>query len=149
MNGQTGTNSGTGTGVVTLNGGGTLGGTGRIGGSVTVNPNATIRGGASGSIGTLTIGGNLTTVANTVGNGAAITQITVNATTASLVQVNGSVNFQMLGAAYVFDIQNGGGIVLGTSYTRTISTAAGGYFQNGTTSLPNGTTFTPGTGFTS
>jgi hypothetical protein len=146
VNGQTGTNSGTGTGLVVVNTGATLGGTGRVGGNVTVNPGGTIRGGASGTIGTLTVAGNLTAVANTTGNGAEQIQVTVNTTTASLIRVNGSINFQTLGEALVVNIENGGGLVLHTPYSRTIATATGGIFLNGT-KLSNGTSLDPGTDF--
>jgi autotransporter-associated beta strand protein len=146
VNGQTGTNSGTGTGAVTVNTGGTLGGTGQIAGAVTVNAGGLIRGGSSRTVGTLTLLGNLTLVAG-VGS-AETTRMTVNSTTDSLIQVNGQVNFSTTGAttAPTLDIENAtvNPITPNTSYTRTIMTATGGFFNNGT-AIPVGTTIPVGT----
>jgi autotransporter-associated beta strand protein len=145
VNGQTGTNSGTGTGAVTVNTGGTLGGTGQVAGAVTVNGGGLIRGGSSRTVGTLTLLGNLTLVAG-VGS-AETTRTTVNSTTASLIQVNGQVNFSTTGAtvAPTIDIENAtvNPITPNTSYTRTIMTATGGFLNNGTAiaagTIPAGT----------
>jgi hypothetical protein len=85
-------------------------------------------------VGTLTLLGNLTLVAG-VGS-AETTRMTVNSTTASLIQVNGQVNFSTTGAtvAPTLDIENAtvNPITPNTSYTRTIMTATGGFFNNGT-----------------
>ena len=149
VNGQTGANSGVGTGAVTVNTGGTFGGTGQTTGAVTVNIGGTVRGGSSRTVGTLTIGGNLNIMGGTAVQGAARSRITVNSTTASLIQVNGQVNITTAGAPLVIDIENASlnPIVQGTAYTRTVTSAVGGYFVNGVGPTANNTSFTLGTDF--
>jgi hypothetical protein len=132
---------------VTVNAGGTLGGAGTVAGPVTVNPNGTIRGGAPGTTGTLTVTGDLTTVAGTGGQGAGRLVVTVDPTTASRVAVGGRVVFSNPPSNDPYVIQiDGPGLTQGTSYTRTIVSAAGGFFDNATP-LPPGTPFTQGTDF--
>jgi fibronectin-binding autotransporter adhesin len=137
-------------GSVTVNSGGTLGGTGTMIGTgsftATVSPGGTIRGGAAGTIGTLTLGGNLTLGATS--GSAAKLQVTADTTTASKVQVGGTVNFSRPSEAdpLVIEIQSPG-LTGGTSYTRTIATASGGFLRNGAGPLPTGTVFVLGTDY--
>jgi hypothetical protein len=120
--------------------GGTVSGSGTITGNATVNPGATIRGGAAGSTGTLTLGGNLTLA--TSSTLAAKLQVTADTTTASNLQVGGTVNFSRPAGTgpVVIELQSQG-LRLGTAYTRTIATATGGFLRNGAGPLPSGTVF--------
>ncbi len=53
-------------------------------------------------------------------------QVTVDGTTASMIQVTGKINFDTAGTSpYVFDVESLG-LVVGAPYTRTIATATAG-----------------------
>jgi hypothetical protein len=74
--------------------------------------------------------------------------VTVDPTTASRVAAAGQIIFSNPASndPYVIEIQDGG-LTIGTSYTRTIATATGGFFDNATGPLPAGTPFTQGSDF--
>jgi autotransporter-associated beta strand protein len=120
----------------------TLQGTGTVLGNITIGPKGTIRGGipgTSGATGTLTITGNLVGT-SAAGSGVKI-QVTADGTTASKIQVSGTDNFVAPSgsAPLVLEILNGGGLSSGTSYTRSLVSAAGGFLFNGTGPVPANT----------
>jgi fibronectin-binding autotransporter adhesin len=137
------------TGPVTVASGATLGGTGTIGQAIstaTVAAGGTIRGGAAGTVGTLTVGGNL--ILATSSTLAAKLQVTADTTTASKVLVGGTLNFSRPAGAKPLTIElQSLGLSGETAYTRTIATATGGILRNGAGPLPVGTIFVLGTDY--
>lgn len=131
---------------LTIPNGATLSGAGTAIGNFTIAPGATIRGGASGTTGTLTVTGNL--IAQAAVGSAERTQLTISPTGGSTVNVSGTVNFTTVAgsAPFVIDIQNAGAAP-NQQYTRTVVTATGGFQLNGLGPLPVGTAFTQGTDF--
>jgi T5SS/PEP-CTERM-associated repeat protein/autotransporter-associated beta strand protein len=116
--------------------------------TVSAGPKAIVRGGAPGTTGTLSITGNVTATGGAAGNGAEHTQVSVDNSTASLIAVTGQVNFVSPsgGDPFVFDIRSLS-LTPNVSVTRTVVTATGGFFRNGTGPIPAGTNFTLGTDY--
>ena len=130
VNGSTATGS-----AVSVNGG-TLGGSGTIIGTVAVNPGGTLRGDSGTLTGNLNLAGNATVTGSTTyaAGGAIATYLdvtsgTINANSKLLTGAT-TLAFSDLGGTGTFNFRllNDNGLTLGTPYTITIATNAGGSF---------------------